>query len=218
MGLWSMLTTLSTCSAPATRAQTSDPGPRPAAPDRARYRVSCTRLDLPEPDTPVTHVMTDSGSSASTDRRLFAEAPSIRSQPAGERRRRGSDTRSRPERYWPVIDEGSAMTSPTEPWTTTLPPCTPGPGPMSMMQSASRIASSSCSTTMTVLPRPRSRTRESSSRRLSRWCKPIEGSSRMYITPTSPAPIWLARRIRRPPLPTTCRRTGRVRGSRARRR
>jgi hypothetical protein len=35
-----------------------------------------------------------------------------------------------------------------------------------------------------------------SRRSLSRWCRPMEGSSRMYITPTSPAPIWLARRMR----------------------
>ncbi len=36
----------------------------------------------------------------------------------------------------------------------------------------------------------------SSSRWLSRWCSPIDGSSRMYITPTSPEPIWLASRMR----------------------
>ena len=35
-----------------------------------------------------------------------------------------------------------------------------------------------------------------SKRSLSRWCNPIDGSSRMYITPTRPAPIWLASRIR----------------------
>jgi hypothetical protein len=35
-----------------------------------------------------------------------------------------------------------------------------------------------------------------SSRSLSRWCRPMDGSSRMYMTPTSPAPIWLARRMR----------------------
>ena len=35
-----------------------------------------------------------------------------------------------------------------------------------------------------------------SSRALSRWCRPIEGSSRMYMTPVSPEPTWLARRMR----------------------
>ena len=97
-----MLTTLSMCSAPTIRAGASGPNPgpdpepgpcrRPAGLDRARYRVSCTRLDLPEPDTPVTHVITDNGNAASTARRLLAEAPSTRSQPAGERRARGAET------------------------------------------------------------------------------------------------------------------------------
>ena len=35
-----------------------------------------------------------------------------------------------------------------------------------------------------------------SRRWLSRWCRPIDGSSRMYMTPTSPEPIWLASRMR----------------------
>ena len=35
-----------------------------------------------------------------------------------------------------------------------------------------------------------------SRRWLSRWCRPIEGSSRMYITPVRPEPTWLARRMR----------------------
>ena len=33
-------------------------------------------------------------------------------------------------------------------------------------------------------------------RALSRWCRPIEGSSSTYITPVRPEPIWLARRMR----------------------
>ena len=41
-----------------------------------------------------------------------------------------------------------------------------------------------------------SRRSVSSRRWLSRGCRPIEGSSRMYSTPTSPEPIWLARRMR----------------------
>ena len=76
------------------------------------------------------------------------------------------------------------------------PPCTPAPGPKSTTWSAWRIASSSCSTTITVLPRSRRLTSVSSRRWLSRWCRPIEGSSRMYMTPTRPEPIWLARRMR----------------------
>ncbi|CSB71896.1 Uncharacterised protein [Vibrio cholerae] len=52
-----------------------------------------------------------------------------------------------------------------------------------------RIASSSCSTTNTVFPRLRKWVRVCSKRSLSRWWRPIEGSSRTYITPTKPAPI-----------------------------
>ena len=76
------------------------------------------------------------------------------------------------------------------------PPWTPAPGPRSTTWSAARMASSSCSTTMTVLPMSRRWVRVRSRRALSRWCRPMEGSSRMYMTPTRPAPIWLARRMR----------------------
>ena len=44
-----------------------------------------TRLDLPEPDTPVTAVMTPSGNAASRARRLLRVTPSRRSQPRGVR-------------------------------------------------------------------------------------------------------------------------------------
>ena len=70
------------------------------------------------------------------------------------------------------------------------------PGPMSTTQSAARIVSSSCSTTMSVLPRSRSATSVSIRRRLSRWCRPIDGSSSTYSTPVRPEPIWVARRMR----------------------
>ena len=56
--------------------------------------------------------------------------------------------------------------------------------------------SSSCSTTSTVLPMSRRRSSVLMSLRLSRWCRPMDGSSRMYSTPTSPAPIWVASRMR----------------------
>ena len=64
------------------------------------------------------------------------------------------------------------------------------------MWSAVSMVSSSCSTTITVLPRSRSRSRVSIRRRLSRWCRPMEGSSRMYSTPTRLEPIWVASRMR----------------------
>ena len=34
------------------------------------------------------------------------------------------------------------------------------------------------------------------SRRLSRWCRPMLGSSSTYSTPVRPEPIWVARRMR----------------------
>ena len=82
------------------------------------------------------------------------------------------------------------------PQATSVPPRSPAPGPKSTTTSASRMVSSSCSTTMTVLPMSRRRLRVSNSRWLSRWCRPMEGSSRMYSTPTKPEPIWEARRMR----------------------
>ena len=91
---------------------------------------------------------------------------------------------------------GVASMSRGVPCATRWPPCAPAPGPRSMTWSASRMASSSCSTTITVLPRSRSCLSVPSRRWLSRWCRPIEGSSRMYMTPVRPEPTWLARRMR----------------------
>ena len=101
-----------------------------------------------------------------------------------------------PDKYWPVNDSGFLAMSFAVPSAMILPPCTPAPTPTSMIWSARRMASSSCSTTITVLPKSRKRVNVCSSRSLSRWCKPIDGSSSTYITPIKPAPIWLARRIR----------------------
>ena len=58
------------------------------------------------------------------------------------------------------------------------------------------MVSSSCSTTSKVLPKSRNPFNVSMSRSLSRWCSPMDGSSRMYNTPTKPEPICVARRIR----------------------
>src|SRR6186713_3124837 len=104
-------------------------------------------------------------------------------------RRSGIGTLNSPERYLPVQDFGASIRSSTWPSATISPPWMPAPGPISSTWSALRMASSSCSTTITVLPRSRSRVSVSSSRWLSRWCRPIDGSSRMYITPTSPEPV-----------------------------
>src|SRR5438874_2354705 len=51
------------------------------------------------------------------------------------------------------------------------------------------MASVSCSTTITVLPRSRKCLSVVSRRSLSRWCSPIEGSSRTYMTPACPVAL-----------------------------
>ena len=114
----------------------------------------------------------------------------------GRRRLVGVSIVAAPDRYWPVSDSPTSWTSAAVPWATIRPPCSPAPGPRSTRWSAARIVCSSCSTTITVLPRSRSRSSVAISFELSRWCRPIEGSSRMYSTPTSEEPIWVARRIR----------------------
>ncbi len=164
---------------------------------RARYRTSETSVLLPEPETPVTATKRASGNVTSTFLRLCSRAPRITSDwPLPRRRVAGIWTWSSPRRYAPVIDRGSARIASRGPDATISPPCSPAPGPMSMTQSAVRIVSSSCSTTRTVLPRSRSRVSVAISLALSRWWRPIEGSSRMYRTPIRLEPIWVARRMR----------------------
>ena len=77
---------------------------------------------LPEPDTPVTQVITPSGKRTSTFLRLCARAPRTVIKPVGERRIAGSGTRRLPERYCPVSDAGLAMTSSGVPAATISPP------------------------------------------------------------------------------------------------
>ena len=160
--------------------------------------MSLTSVDLPEPETPVTATNRPSGNATSTSRRLLADAPlTVTSWPRVRLRRcAGSGISLRPVRYAPVSDSSLASSSSTGPETTTWPPCSPARGPMSTTQSAARMVSSSCSTTISVLPRSRSRSSVSSSRWLSRWCSPMDGSSSTYRTPTRPEPIWVASRIR----------------------
>ena len=197
MGLWSMAMILFSCSTP------SMPSWAPAR-WRLRfsvfesdlYRISFTSDDLPLPDTPVTQVMTPRGSFTSMFFRLLVRAPHMVSQPAGSRRDAGMGTNFFPDRYCPVRESGFAMICSGVPSATISPPWMPAPGPTSTIQSASSMVSSSCSTTISVLPRSRRPFRLFSSRRLSRWCRPMEGSSSMYSTPTRPLPIWVASRMR----------------------
>ena len=55
------------------------------------------------------------------------------------------------------------------------------------------MISSSCSTTMTVLPMSRRRRSTPINRSVSRGCRPMLGSSRMYIEPTRLEPSAVTR-------------------------
>ena len=71
------------------------------------------------------------------------------------------------------------------------------PGPMSTIQSA--LADGLLvvlDDEHRVAEVAQARSSVSMSRRLSRWCRPIDGSSSTYSVPTRPEPIWLARRMR----------------------
>ena len=94
--------------------------------------VSVTRLDLPEPETPVTTVKVPNSIFAVTFLRLLQEAPVILSAPRpGLRRFSGTRIIRLPVRYWPVSESGQAMICSGVPAATTRPPCSPAPGPMS---------------------------------------------------------------------------------------
>ena len=169
----------------------------------AAYSVSLTSVLLPEPETPVTQVNRPTGistlmllqvvaarardASACCGAGLSASAArALRARRCAARRRgsvRSATRRSPPPR-----------------------PACPGrsrgrrarrrPGPCRRHGRRLRIMSSSCSTTSTLLPRSRRRRSVAIRRSLSRWCRPMLGSSSTYITPVRPEPICEARRMR----------------------
>ena len=164
----------------------------------AWWRVSLTRVDLPEPETPVTQQKTPSGIATSIVLEVvFAGAADDAARRVGLRRSAGTSIRRLPERYWPVSEAGFGGD---------LAPACPrrprgrrarrrrGRGRRGGRRRASsprraRRRSPCC--------RGRAAGRGSPiSFSLSRWCRPIEGSSRMYMTPTRLEPIWVASRIR----------------------
>ena len=163
---------------------------------RAGYSVALISDDLPAPDTPVIATITPSGIVTSTFFRLCSRAPRSSMACLPTRRVGGTAMLSVPARNRPVIDAATALTWAGVPSAMTWPPWRPAPGPKSMTQSAASIVASSCSTTSTVLPRSRRRCSVRISRSLSRWCRPIDGSSRTYSTPDSSLPSCDARRMR----------------------
>ena len=142
---------------------------------------------FPEPDTPATTVMHPRGMPTSMGCTVWMAdvamrmAPLENTSPSGTLSR--TTTGSSPLRYGAMMDPGSASTSSTVPWDTTVPPPLPAPGPISTIQSAILRALTSWSTMTTELPwSTRSRTISIIPSRLD-GCRPMDGSSRTYITP-----------------------------------
>ena len=180
IGDWSTSITLSKCSTPSNVVVLAGLHPRAVEPVRerladdlvherrlARARDARDADELPERELDVDGLQVVHARAAHPERAEVLGAPlRHRDRPlAGEELAR--DRLRRP------LDLAAV------PSATTRPPCSPAPGPMSIRWSAARIICSSCSTTSTVLPRSRSRSSVSISRPLSRWCRPIDGSSRM---------------------------------------
>src|ERR687890_715461 len=139
IGDWSTPTTLSTWSTPLIRV--CRPGTIRAPLiwlASTVYRMSLTRVDLPEPLTPVTAMNWPSGKPTVRLRRLCSRAPCTTSSRPGVcgRRVRGVGIALRPDRYAPVGDCLLASSPCTDPLCTICPPCSPAPGPMSTIQSA----------------------------------------------------------------------------------
>ena len=116
--------------------------------------MSFTKVDLPEPLTPVTGTNSPSGNWTSIPFKLFSFASLTVSTRFGSTGRRffGVVISLLPEIYAPVIDFLELMSSSRFPETTISPPCSPAPGPISTIQSEVLIVSSSCSTTISVFP------------------------------------------------------------------
>src|SRR5256885_3241833 len=75
------------------------PGSRDSS---CRNSTSCTRVDLPAPETPVTAVSVPSGMRVSTPGGLCRRAPFTSSQRRAGRRADGTPMRFSPDRYCPV--------------------------------------------------------------------------------------------------------------------
>src|SRR5262249_24428996 len=98
----------------------------------ARYRMSFTKVDFPEPETPVITVSSPRGNDTSMFLRLCARASLIvRNFPFGVRRDSGTGMHNSPEMYWPVSEFGLEAICGGVPEATMCPPLRPAPGPKS---------------------------------------------------------------------------------------
>ena len=189
MGFWSTCTRRRTCSSPALirpplvcgasssrlgSSSLSSTRPRPLPTSSSSAWL--TRLDLPEPEIPVTDVKQPNGKSTFKSLRLLRVTPSNFNQPLGSRRN-GFDTRFSANKYSRVCDASICAKPAGGPLYNTCPPCSPAAGPTSISQSARRMVSRSCSTTNNELPAAFRRSNALNSASPSAGCKPAEGSS-----------------------------------------
>ncbi len=140
----------------------------------ARWRVSFTSVDLPEPETPVTTVKRRAEARSVTSCRLCSRQPasSSRAAPSGGRRS-GAPMRLRPREVGARQRVRVGHRSPRAcPRRRSRRRGCPRPGPCRSPSRRARIVSSSCSTTITLLPASRRRTRLASRRSLSRGMEP----------------------------------------------
>ena len=154
--------------------------------------MSKARVDLPEPDTPVTTVNRPRGISTSMFFRLCSRALWMRIDvprywPRGSRTAGGVLNASSYSRSaLPVCDVAWVMTSAGGPSHTSSPPASPPSGPRSMIQSEARITSRLCSMTTSEWPAPSSWRNARSSLATSSKCRPVVGSSnRNSLLPSS---------------------------------
>lgn len=153
----------------------------------AGTRLSSTIVVFPDPDTPVTTVILPTGILRSRGCTVCIGPVVILIVPRENRDSSAARLRTTgsipPEMYGPMIEPGSDATCWTVPCDTTVPPFLPAPGPISISQSADLSALTSWSTRMTEFPcSTRSPTMAIMPSRFE-GCRPIDGSSRTYITP-----------------------------------
>ena len=198
IGDWSILMTLSRCSSPSILSHLISllSFALLSIKELIGSRVWLIKDDFPDPDTPVIHVKIPIGISAEIFWRLFSEELIILiTLSFGATLFVGTLIPFSPVKYLAVIEFLLLSIALRSPSAQISPPCFPAPGPISIIWSAHLIASSSCSTTITVFPRLLRLFKVFINFSLSLWWRPIEGSSRTYVTPTNPEPIWLANLI-----------------------
>jgi len=163
---------------------------------KAGYKIFLIKEVFPLPLTPVTMVSTSRGICTSTCFRLLARHPA---NPI--KRFQGLDLKNTPmdssfRRYWAVRLFDFFFSWGKVPENTTSPPRYPASGPISIKWSAAFIKSASCSTTIQVLPSFLNCWITAMRRWVSLGCRPMLGSSKMYIEPTKLLPSEVARLMR----------------------